>query len=268
MLTVSIISALAIGIVIGLLGGGGGVLAMLTLTYVLGFSDVSEITAMVLVIVGVGSLIGAWMNYRRGLVDIRSGLVFAIPSFISVYLTRLLLHGLPETTWFTIGSLEITKRLLVLGLFAVVMLASGALMLKPSKELASRSIPGKTQFILAGLAGVAVGFLSGLTGAGGGFLVVPALVLMLAVPFKTAVGTTQLVLGAKSVIGFLADVFHSPHPVNWSFLTPMVLFTGLGVAVGLYFSQKIPAKKLKRAFGLFVIVLAIGMLYWELSGSQ
>ncbi|MFK7972350.1 MAG: sulfite exporter TauE/SafE family protein [Bacteroidia bacterium] len=265
MLFISIICALLIGLVIGLLGGGGGVLAMLSLTYILGFTDVGEITAMNLVIVGIGSLIGAGINLKRGLVDIRSGLVFAIPSFITVYLTRLLLHELPENVWFTLGSIDITKRLFVLGLFAIVMLISGYLMLKPGAPPEARRAPGRLQYILAGLAGAAVGLLSGLTGAGGGFLVVPALVLLLAVPFKTAVGTTQLVLGVKSVVGFLADVVHSPRPINWGFLSPMIAFTIVGVAVGLYFSQHIPAKKLKRAFGFFVIVLGALMLYWELS---
>lgn len=264
MLILSIICALIIGLVIGLLGGGGGVLAMLSLTYLLGFSDVGEITAMILIIVGIGSLIGAWMNFRRGLVDLRSGVVFAIPSFITVYLTRLLLHELPESVWISLGPVDITKRLFVLGLFAIVMIISGYLMLRPKKAQQAVKPPGLGQYALAGLAGAAVGLLSGLTGAGGGFMVVPALVLLLAVPFKTAVGTTQLVLGFKSVVGFLADVIHSPRPINWAFLSPMIICTIIGVGIGLYYSQKIPAQKLKKAFGVMVIVLGGVMLYWEL----
>ena len=241
MLPISIICALAIGLVIGLLGGGGGVLAMLSLTYILGFSDVGEITAMNLVIVGVGSLIGAFINYRRGFIDIRSGLVFAVPSFVTVYLTRLLLHGLPETIWFNLGPIGVTKRMFVMVLFAVVMVISGYLMLKPRTKAFTIQKPELRQYMWATLAGGSVGVLSGLTGAGGGFMIVPALVLLLGLSFKTAVGTTQLVLGVKSSVGFAADVIHSPRPINLEFLSPMIVFTAIGVFAGLYFSQKNPS---------------------------
>lgn len=266
MLIISIISALVIGVVIGLMGGGGGVLSMLTLTYILGFTDVGEITAMNLVIVGVGSLIGAAVNARRKLIYLRGGLIFAIPSFITVYLTRMLLNDLPDTVWFQIVGVDITKRLFVLGLFAIVMLISGLLMLKEGPPPVRRRKPEPMQFVLAGLTGAAVGILSGLTGAGGGFMVVPALVLLLGVPFKMAVGTTQLVLGLKSVIGFGADMIHTPREIDWSWLLPMVVFTAIGVGVGLLLSRRIPAQKLKRGFGLFIVFLSLGMLWWELWG--
>ncbi len=258
--------ALLIGLSLGLIGGGGSILTVPVLVYLLAVEPVLA-TAYSLFVVGSSSLIGALNYARKGLVSFKTAIVFAIPALIAVYLTRLyLVPALPET-WFTIGGFTLTKDVGILLLFALLMVfASYSMITNKGKgkngEEEEESSP-VYNFPMIFIEGLVVGVLTGLVGAGGGFLIIPALVLFARLPMKLAVGTSLLIIAAKSMIGFIGDI-QADQPIDWNFL---LIFSGIsiiGIFIGSYLSNFIDGKKLKVGFGWFVLVMGIFMIIKEL----
>ncbi|HET8859696.1 sulfite exporter TauE/SafE family protein [Marivirga sp.] len=258
--------AAIIGISLGLIGGGGSILTVPVLVYLLGINPVTA-TAYSLFIVGFSSLIGGLSYAKKGLVNYKTGIVFTIPAFISVYLTRLLLvPALPEI-WFNIGGLAITKSVGIMVLFAFLMIAGSYSMIKNKKKLKKSAKDADTvqkfNYTLIIIEGIVVGALTGLVGAGGGFLIIPALVILAKLPMKEAVGTSLLIIAAKSLIGFIGDI-QSGGDIDWTFLSIFTLIAGVGIFIGTYFSNKIDGQKLKKGFGWFVLIMGSAMIYKEL----
>lgn len=255
------LSAIIIGISLGLIGGGGSILTVPALVYLLHVSPVLA-TAYSLFVVGATSLAGAFSFMKKGLVNYKTALVFATPSFIAVYLTRkFLLPAIPETL-FTAGNFTLTKDVGIMVFFALIMLAASLSMVRNGQKQAEKAKKIQFNFPMIALEGAVVGALTGIVGAGGGFLIIPALVLFARLPMKMAVGTSLLIIAAKSLIGFLGDLGH--QPVDWTF---MLVFTGLslfGIFIGSWLSGKIDGKHLKRGFGWFVLLMAIYILSTEL----
>jgi len=254
------IGALLVGLTLGLLGGGGSILTVPILVYLLGTNPVLA-TAYSLFVVGATSLVGAIRNMTKGMVDIKVAVVFAIPAFIAVYLTRrFLVPAIPDEI-FSIGDFVMTKDLGIMLFFAVVMLAASYSMIKGRKEKEITDAP-KLNIPLIILEGAVVGVLTGIVGAGGGFLIIPALVLFANLPMKRAVATSLLIIAAKSLIGFLGDV--QTLEIDWVFL---LIFTGIsviGIFLGIYLNRFIDGKNLKKAFGWFVLVMGIYIILKEL----
>ena len=256
------LSALVIGISLGLIGGGGSILTVPVLVYLLHINPVLA-TAYSLFVVGATSLTGALSFMRRGLVDYKTAAVFAIPSFIAVYLTRkFLIPAIPETL-ITIGDVAISKDIAIMVFFAVIMVAAAISMIK-NKGVAINAEPEKVKFNypLIGIEGAVVGTLTGIVGAGGGFLIIPALVVLAKLPMKLAVGTSLLIIAVKSLIGFLGDIGN--QPINWTF---MLIFTSLslvGILIGSRLSTKIDGRHLKTGFGWFVLIMGIYIMVKEL----
>lgn len=259
-------SAAVIGISLGLIGGGGSILTVPVLVYLLGISPVTA-TAYSLFIVGFSSLVGGLSYAKKGLVNYKTGIVFTIPAFISVYLTRLLLVPALPDTWFTIGGLEITKSIGIMVIFALLMIAASYSMIKDrkalDKELKNVDAPQKFNYPLIIIEGLVVGALTGLVGAGGGFLIIPALVILAKLPMKEAVGTSLLIIAAKSLIGFIGDI-QSGGDIDWIFLIIFTSIAGAGIFIGTYLSNMIDGKKLKKGFGWFVLIMGSVMIYKEL----
>lgn len=255
------LSAIIIGISLGLIGGGGSILTVPALVYLLHVSPVLA-TAYSLFVVGATSLAGAFSFMKKGLVNYKTALVFATPSFIAVYLTRkFLLPAIPETL-FTAGNFTLTKDVGIMVFFALIMLAASLSMVRNGQKQADKAKKIQFNVPMIALEGAVVGALTGIVGAGGGFLIIPALVLFARLPMKMAVGTSLLIIAAKSLIGFLGDLGH--QPVDWTF---MLVFTGLslfGIFIGSWLSGKIDGKHLKRGFGWFVLLMAIYILSTEL----
>ncbi|MGM0580141.1 MAG: sulfite exporter TauE/SafE family protein [Bacteroidota bacterium] len=263
---IGFISAAVIGISLGLIGGGGSILTVPVLVYLLGISPVTA-TAYSLFIVGFSSLVGGLSYAKKGLVNYKTGIVFTIPAFISVYLTRLLLvPSLPET-WFVVGGLEITKSIGIMVIFAILMIAASYSMIKDrkalKKELKDVKTSKKFNYPLIIVEGVVVGALTGLVGAGGGFLIIPALVVLAKLPMKEAVGTSLLIIAAKSLIGFIGDI-QSGGDIDWVFLVIFTAIAGAGIFMGTYLSTMIDGQKLKKGFGWFVLIMGSFMIYKEL----
>ncbi|MDF1697109.1 MAG: sulfite exporter TauE/SafE family protein [Saprospiraceae bacterium] len=254
------IGALLVGLTLGLLGGGGSILTVPILVYLLGTNPVLA-TAYSLFVVGATSLVGAIRNMVQGMVDIKVAAVFAVPAFLAVYLTRrFLVPAIPDQI-FTIGSFTLTKDLGIMLFFALIMLAASYSMIKGRKETTSKESK-KLNFPLIILEGAVVGVLTGIVGAGGGFLIIPALVLFANLPMKRAVATSLLIIAVKSLIGFLGDVQNLE--IDWLFLMSFTGISILGIFIGIYLNKFIDGKSLKKAFGWFVLIMGIYIITKEL----
>ena len=257
------IGAVAIGISLGLIGGGGSILTVPVLVYFLSVSPVLA-TAYSLFIVGFSSLIGGIKYARQGLVNFKTGIVFAAPAFLSVYFTRrYLMPWLPDV-WFSSEIFTLTKNTGILLLFAILMVAASVSMIKKSKTEEVDVKAGGTDFnfIMILLEGAVVGMLTGLVGAGGGFLIIPALVLFAKLPMKMAVGTSLLIISAKSLLGFIGDI-QAGENIDWPFLLTISGLAGAGIFIGMFFSKKVDGAQLKKGFGWFVLVMGIFMIIKE-----
>lgn len=252
------LGALCIGIVLGITGGGGSILTVPVLVYVLNLNPVIA-TAYSLFIVGTSSAFGSIQNFRKGLVDVKSALRFAVPSVLGVYLTRkYIVPEIPDPVFY-FASLQLSKATLLMVLFAGVMLWAAITMLRNKKENPVPEITHKYRTIVELFF---VGVLIGLIGAGGGFLIVPALIKLARLTIKKAIATSLLVITINSLIGFSGDVQNIE--IDWLLL---LSFTGLAVAgifIGLYLQKFLNEKLLKKIFGVFILIMALVILYKEL----
>jgi uncharacterized membrane protein YfcA len=256
------LGALIIGVVLGLIGGGGSILTVPVLVYAMGINPYIA-TAYSLFIVGFSSLIGAIRNMQKGLVDIRTAIVFSIPAFIAVYATRMyLLPAIPEEM-FSINEYLVTRDVAIMVFFAVIMLLASYSMIKDKKKVALEeeiAVTYNYPFII--LEGAVVGVITGIVGAGGGFLIIPALVIFAKLPMKKAVATSLLIISVKSLIGFLGDVQNID--IDWTFLSIFSALAGVGIFIGIWLNKFIDGKKLKKAFGWFVLIMGIFIIVSQL----
>jgi uncharacterized membrane protein YfcA len=252
------IGALLIGIVLGITGGGGSILTVPVLVYVLSMNPLIA-TAYSLFIVGTTSAFGTLQNFKKGLVAPKTAIQFAVPSVIGVYLTRkYIVHQLPEVIFY-FGSLKLYKDTFLMLLFALVMFMAAYSMLKPQKEEASEKSKG---IVMVSIQLFFVGILIGLIGAGGGFLIIPALVKLAKLPMKKAIGTSLLIITINSLIGFTGDIQNIQ--IDWTFLLSFTAVSVVGIFIGLKIQHLINEKLLKKIFGVFVLVMSIVILYEEL----
>ncbi|APQ16073.1 sulfite exporter TauE/SafE family protein [Maribacter hydrothermalis] len=253
-------SALIIGVSLGLIGGGGSILAVPVLAYLFTINEKAA-TAYSLFIVGASALVGGWQQHLKGYVDWRTAIVFGIPAIIGVTAVRhYVVPAMPDVL-FQIEHFQFTRRMAMFGLFAILMIPAAYSMLKKDKPvLKTGSVHYNYPLILA--EGLLVGSITGLIGAGGGFLIIPALVILANVEMKVAIGTSLIIIAIKSLMGFfLGDAM--TMVIDWSFLA---MFTGLsfiGIFIGSYLSNFIDGKKLKKGFGYFILIMAAFIFYME-----
>jgi uncharacterized protein len=248
-----------IGVVLGILGGGGSILSIPILVYLL-HVDVVMASAYSLFIVGSTSLVGAIPKYKKHLVNLRTGFFFGLPSIITIFCTRKwIVPAIPEIVYQT-ESFTLTKRVLILGLFAVLMILASISMIRGSKEITNEN--HRFRVVLVIIEGIIIGFLTGFVGAGGGFLIIPALVLLTGLPFKTAVGTSLFIIAINSLIGFLGDVLN--YSMDWKLLLSITALSIIGILIGDRISKKIPALILRKSFGWFVLIMGCWILFREL----
>ncbi|MCB0514592.1 MAG: sulfite exporter TauE/SafE family protein [Bacteroidetes bacterium] len=255
------VGAVVMGIVLGLIGGGGSILTVPILVYILHINPILA-TAYSLFIVGSTALVGAVRNMQKNLVDFRTAIIFAIPAFIAVYLTRrYLMPNIPEIIWQT-GSFTLTKEVAIMVFFAIIMLLSAISMIRNKRDSSSEDSVIQYNYPLIIAEGLLVGVVTGIVGAGGGFLIIPALVLLAKLPMKKAVGTSLLIIAAKSLIGFLGDVQNLA--IDWKFLSSFTIFAMIGILIGIWLSGFIDGNKLKKSFGWFVLIMGCYIIAKEL----
>ena len=253
------IAAIGIGLILGMLGGGGSILSIPVLVYLFDIEPVRA-TAYSLFVVGITSAAGVIPKYRSNLVNLQAGVLFGLPSILAIFITRKWFVPLIPETLFTVGNYLVTKRMLILVLFAVLMLLASLPMIRGGEVTADR--PRLHPKPLAVL-GLFTGFITGIVGAGGGFLIIPALVFLAGIPFKVAAGTSLLIIAANSLIGFLGDVLN--FEMDWIFLLEITTLAILGILAGSKLSQNVSNTSLRKAFGWFVIVVGAYILFRELA---
>tara|TARA_B110000046_G_scaffold32429_1_gene34773 strand:- start:43063 stop:43866 length:804 start_codon:yes stop_codon:yes gene_type:complete len=256
-----LIGALIIGIVLGLIGGGGSILTVPILVYLLAINPLLA-TAYSLFVVGITAAVGAVRNIQKKLVDLKTALVFAAPALIAVYTTRkFIVPAIPEEL-FTVGSFMVSKNFGIMVFFAIIMLLASYSMIKKKKTvIEEEEEKQKFNYPLIMGEGFGVGVITGIVGAGGGFLIIPALVILAKLPMKNAVATSLLIIAIKSLIGFIGDVENLV--IDWTFLLTFSGLSVVGIFVGIYLNQFIDENKLKKAFGWFVLIMAIFILLKE-----
>jgi len=203
--------------------------------------------------------VGAAKQYKQGTVNIRMALLFAATSVTAVFITRKwLVPAIPEHIAFIHGFL-ITEGWLTMVLFALLMLISSIFMMRGKAISTDQAIVDKRISIgKLALVGTGIGLVTGLLGAGGGFLLIPALVLLLHLPMKEAVGISLLVIALNSLVGFTGSL--NDKGMDWSLLIAVTLFAIVGILLGSYLNRKIKAGSLKKAFGWFVLAMGIYIL--------
>ncbi len=252
------VGALFIGIVLGITGGGGSILTVPILVYLLNFNFVIA-SAYSLFIVGTTSAFGSFQNFKKGSIDSKTALQFAIPSVLGVYLSRKsIVPNIPDTIFY-FGSFQLTKETFLMLIFAVVMLLASISMLKESKVIVKIE-PQNKYWLIVQL--FLVGILIGLIGAGGGFLIIPALMKLAKLPIRKAIGTSLLIITINSLIGFLGDV--QTTVIDWKFLLSFTALAVIGIFIGLFIQKYINEKRLKKLFGFFILAMAIFIIYKEI----
>jgi uncharacterized protein len=253
------LASICIGLILGLLGGGGSILSIPILVYLFHFDAVMA-SAYSLFIVGVTSLVGAIPKYKDHLVNIRTGILFGIPSIISIFCTRKwIVPAIPDVIAH-MGTFVLTKRVLVLGLFALLMILASFSMIRGRKELQPDEARFRTFLVI--LEGILIGFLTGMVGAGGGFLIIPALVFLTGLTFKTAVGTSLFIIAINSLMGFLGDVLN--YEMNWPFLLLITALAIAGILIGNRIQKRISSIHLRKAFGWLILVMGSLILVREI----
>ncbi len=260
---VGYISAIVIGLSLGLIGGGGSILTVPVFLYLF-HMDERLATGYSLFVVGTAALIGGVQKQLQGNADWKTAVIFGIPAVAAVFFTRYAIVPAIPDVLFTAGDFDFTRRMLMMGLFAILMVAASVSMIRNGTgEQTDGSTVGKLQYNIPLIAveGIVVGILTGMVGAGGGFLIIPALVILGKLPMKLAVGTSLLIIAFKSMIGFIGDVLN--YTIDWKLLMIFTALAAVGIILGNAISHKVEGRHLKKAFGYFVLVMGIYILAKE-----
>lgn len=252
-------ASVLIGISLGLIGGGGSILTVPVLVYLFGM-DVFLATEYSLFIVGISSLVGSVSYFKKGLVNGKMTVVFGLPSVISIFLTRMYLLPLIPDVLIIVKGFTVTKNIFLLMIFAGLMILASYKMIR-NTTITENSTEEGNVFLAAGQ-GAVVGILTGLVGAGGGFMIIPALVNLLKIPMKTAIGTSLAIISLNSLIGFLSSMNNTK--IEWNVLMSIAVIAVIGIIMGTQLSKKIDGKKLKPAFGWFILVMGIYIITKEI----
>ncbi len=250
--------ALIIGLIMGIIGGGGSILGVPIFVYLFDMNALTA-TTLSLFVVGVASAVGATENAKQGNVDFKTALLFGIPSVLSViFVRKIILPHLPDPL-FSIGTFPIEKNLFILVLFAALMLISSIKMIVGNQKIETTN--QSPQYPMLVTQGIAVGMITGMIGAGGGFLIVPALVMLLNLEMKKAIGTSMMIISMNSLLGFLSS---QKTGINWQFLLIFTSIAVIGMLIGIQLAKKIDGKKLKPIFGWFVLMMGIYIIIKEI----
>jgi uncharacterized membrane protein YfcA len=255
-------AAVLMGILLGLIGGGGSILTLPVLVYMLHIPS-TEATTYSLFIVGLSAFFGASYYIKNNLISWKTMLFFGVPSLGATYFTRAkIVPAIPHMI--PMFGTEISKDFFIMILFAVLMLGASLSMIRPPKVIQQGdfSESRRYRYVLILIGGLIIGTIVGMLGAGGGFLIIPALVILANLPMKRAIGTSLGLIFINCTIGFSGDIYHGIRP-DWVLLLKFTAFAISGMAIGLYLSRYISGSKLKPAFGWFILIVGIFILVKE-----
>lgn len=244
------------GTVLSFLGAGGSILTLPILVYLFQI-DIIQATTYSLLLVGLTAVFGCVASFKDKLIDFKTGIIFGIPSIIGVVLARkIVLPFLPDQI--LVGNFILEKSFLIMILFAVLMLVSSSLMIRDRKPVLSKT-NNKNAYernIIIILEGLIVGQLTGFVGAGGGFLIIPALVLLTGLSMNIAVATSLFIIAIKSLMGYLSDLIDG-FQTDWMFVFYVCVFTLIGVFFGRILSKRVSDKQTKKLFGYMTLIISI-----------
>ena len=261
MLIIGYLGALLIGLVLGLIGGGGSILTVPIFVYFLNIDPILA-TAYSLFVVGITASVGAARNFQNQLVDFKTGIIFAMPAFVGVYIARAyFIEMIPDEI--IILSAVLQKGTAIMIFFSLIMLLASYYMISRNNNEIKASTLNYSKIILS-VEGLAVGILTGIVGAGGGFLIIPALVLFAKLPMKKAVGTSLMIIAIKSLFGLIGDLGNVNLMFDWSLLLLFTALSVIGIYFGIYLTKFIEGKSLKKGFGWFVLIMAFVILFKEI----
>lgn len=257
---IGLVFALLIGVSLGLIGSGGSILTVPILVYVVGVEPILA-TAYSLFIVGSTALLGSIRNIMDKNVHFKIVLLFGIPSLLAVFFTRAeLVPLLPDTITLS-NNVVISKAKLVMILFSLVMFAASSRMIRKPRhktlarpEVLTSAMPLVTQ-------GLLIGGISGLVGAGGGFLIIPTLVFFANLPMRKAIGTSLTIIAIQSLIGFTGDLVH--QDIEWPLILSFSVVSMIGLLIGVRLSKRILDGNLRRIFGWFVLAMSLYIMAKE-----
>lgn len=254
------LASVIIGISLGLIGGGGSILTVPILVYLFGIKP-ELATSYSLFVVGMAAMVGAYNHYKIGNLKIKPTMYFTVPSILSLLLVRKLLIPMIPQYLFSAGSFEVTKNLLIMIVFAILMVAaSGSMIRNPSDKVVSIK---PINFMRLAVIGLIVGSITGFLGVGGGFLIIPALIFFARLSMKEAVGTSLLIIFINSVIGFGGDLINGVT-INYTLLLSITAIAIVGMFIGTALSKKINGAKLKPAFGWFILIMGLYIIGSEI----
>lgn len=253
------LASIIIGLSLGLIGGGGSILTIPILVYLFKI-DAELATTYSLFIVGVTSLLGCISHYKMGNLQLKSALYFAVPSVFSILIIREVIFPQIATTLFTIATYQVSKNDLIMIVFSILMMAAAIAMIQKSKPIPEGL---KTNYIQLGFIGFVVGIVTGFLGAGGGFLIIPALLFFANLPMKQAVGTSLLIIFINSSIGFVGDLYIGTA-IDYQLLLVIAAMAFVGMLIGIQISKKINGAQLKPIFGWFVLIMGAYIITREL----
>lgn len=258
------ILAIFVGMTLGMLGSGGSLLSVPILVYVMGIEPTLA-TAYSLFVIGTTSLVGGIHKAKQKLVDFKKVILFGIPAVLSVFVTRKVL--VPKIPEIIVESEEFTlsKSILIMVIFAIVMIFASVQMIRPLKEKMVFANE-KLNYFKITILGISIGLISGFVGAGGGFLIVPTLLVFAKTPMKMAVGTSLFIVAAQSLIGFTGDIMIDPI-IDWKLLQFFTFASVFGIFIGNFISKKVAEEKLKTGFGWFVLTMGIYIIIREIFWS-
>ena len=246
------------GLTLGLIGAGGSILTVPIFVYLLGVKPVIA-TGYSLLIVGSAALIGAARYWQNGIVNLRAVAMFAVPAMITVLATRTyIVPNIPDPI------AGIPKDNMLMLLFAVLMIFSAKYMLSPAQVTfnASRRLDVRSATkLIFGSAGV--GLLTGMMGAGGGFLIIPTLIALFGLQMKEAIGTSLAIIAINSLVGFTGDLSVG-ITLDWALVGAFLALTLLGMWAGTTLATRMEGAKLKKLFGMFTLLIGIAVLAKEL----
>jgi uncharacterized membrane protein YfcA len=257
--------AILVGVTLGLVGSGGSILTVPILVSV--FNIKPEVAFVYsLFIVGTTAIFGSVRAYNQKNIDLRIAFSFGVTSILAVYLTRVFIVPSLPNVLFTMGNFQVNKDSYLLLLFAILMLMASFTMIRKKNYLVDNNQQWieKNKRLIFIFSGIIVGIITGLVGAGGGFLIVPILFLIGRLPMNKAVGTSLLIISLNSMVGFVSN-FHHKMNIDWVFLLSFSVFTVLGILIGTYLNRFIDGQKLKRIFGWFVMILGIYIIISSLN---
>jgi uncharacterized membrane protein YfcA len=256
--------AVLIGVILGLLGSGGSILSVPILVYVMSIEPTLA-TAYSLFTVGFSALVGGIQKAKQKLVDFKKVALFGVPTLVSVFITRMLIvPKIPDIIYFT-SDIQIKKSVLIMVVFAFVMIIASISMLKPIQEKETENKKNSSYLAIFGQ-GLFIGFIAGFVGAGGGFLIIPALIYMANTPMKIAVGSSLFIISSQSLFGFLGDIGGN-QIIDWQLLLTFTFCSIIGIFIGNFISKKVDGEKLKIGFGWFILIMGIYIIFKEITRS-